>query len=146
MKIQIRKTDVVYFDMDGVLATNEKCELNFKKNRFKKGYFLKKELIEGALEALQQFHSNCEVYLLSTPVSKNTHCYSEKRIWVEKHLGEEFCKRLILSHNKALNMGKLLIDDSKDHGAAEFTGIHLHFGQEEFANWEVVLQTIEFIE
>ena len=65
--------------------------------------------------------------------------WSDKIIWVQKYLGNAAHKRLILSHNKNLNLGDYLIDDRTKNGAAEFKGEHIHFGKEPFPNWQSVL-------
>ncbi len=144
-EIIIKRTDVVYFDMDGVLVENESDQEMWRKNRLKKGYFLNKKPMPSAREVFELFNSNCQVYLLSTPVWDNIHCFSEKREWVENYLGDSAKKKLILSHNKGLNKGALLIDDSKEHGVSEFEGIHIHFGQYPFLTWNDVLDRIKFI-
>jgi len=143
MKIIITKSDIVYIDMDGVLV-QKNGSINFKQGRLKQGFFLHKEPIDGAIEAFKLIAQHCDVYILSTPVWDNEYCWSEKRIWVEKHLGCQARKRLILTHNKSLNVGKILIDDSLDHGVSEFKGIHLHFETNEFPDWKSILNVISF--
>jgi 5'(3')-deoxyribonucleotidase len=54
-------------------------------------------------------------------------------------LGEAAKKRLILSHNKHLNIGDYLIDDRTANGAGKFTGMHIHFGTERFPDWDSVV-------
>lgn len=143
MKIELLKKDIIYIDMDGVLV--EKNDVNFKEERLKKGFFLDKKPILNAVESFQFLARNCEVYILSTPVWDNEFCWTEKRLWVDQYLGILARKKLILTHNKALNEGKLLIDDSLDHGVQNFKGTHLHFGSENFPDWETVLNQISFI-
>ena len=46
-----------------------------------------------------------------------------------------FCQQ----HNKALLKGGYLIDDRRDNGASEFEGKFIHFGSDEFKNWEIIL-------
>ena len=58
---------------------------------------------------------------------------------MKKYLGSNARKRLILSHNKHLNIGDYLIDDRTANGAGNFTGEHIHFGTEKFPNWDSVL-------
>jgi 5'(3')-deoxyribonucleotidase len=62
-----------------------------------------------------------------------------KRLWVEKHLGKNAYKRLILSHNKQLNIGDFLIDDRTANGAGQFTGEHIHFGTGKWKDWKSTL-------
>ena len=60
----------------------------------------------------------------------------------KKYLGELAYKRLVLSHNKHLNDGDLLIDDRTANGADKFKGEHIHFLTEKFRNWDDVLNYI----
>ncbi len=143
--VKILEKDIVYFDMDGVLVElgNKPEEWNTCKNE--KGYFLKQKPINGAIQAFHTLANHCEVYILSTPVWSNPDCWKEKRIWVEKHLGEKAKKRLILTHNKSLNRGKILIDDSLNHGVSEFSGIHIHFGTPQFSTWDEIMKKLELV-
>lgn len=143
-KIEIRKTDVVYIDMDGVLVQSNESPEEWQSNKLKKEFFLNKKPIDLAIESFQFLNQHCDVYILSTPVWDNVHCWTEKRIWVEKHLGIESWKKLILSHNKGLNFGKLLIDDSTEHGVLEFTGEHIHFGSTKYPTWKEVINNLTF--
>jgi len=143
-KIEIRKTDDVYIDMDGVLVQSNESPEEWRENRIKKGFFLNKKPVENAVASFQFLNQQCNVYILSTPVWDNIHCWTEKRIWVEKHLGHEVRKKLILSHNKGLNVGKLLIDDSTEHGVKSFSGIHIHFGSENYPTWKEVINGLIF--
>ena len=63
-----------------------------------------------------------------------------KREWVEKYLGKNAYKRLILSHNKHLCAGDYLIDDRTKNGAGEFKGELIQFGKEKFPDWSSVLK------
>jgi 5'(3')-deoxyribonucleotidase len=144
-KIEIRKNDVIYVDIDGVLVQSNESREEWNSKRLTKGFFLDKKPVELATEAFKTLFDNCDLYILSTPVWDNVYCWSEKRIWVEEHLGSHATKRLILSHNKALNMGKILIDHSFKHGVKDFSGIHIHFGSTEFPSWKEVMTKLKFI-
>jgi 5'-nucleotidase len=50
---------------------------------------------------------------------------------------------LILTHRKDLNIGDYLVDDRLRNGAGEFQGKLIHFGTDEFPNWEVTLKYLE---
>lgn len=143
-KIEIKKNDIIYIDMDGVLVKNNTVATEWKKERIREGYFLEKEPMHLAIKYFHFLSQRCNVYILSTPVWDNIHCWTEKRIWVEKHLGESAKKKLILTHNKGLNVGKVLIDDSKEHGVSKFSGIHIHFGNESFPSWKEVVESFVF--
>jgi 5'-nucleotidase len=53
-------------------------------------------------------------------------------------LGEVAYKRLILSHHKHLNKGDYIIDDRTKNGVEHFEGEHIHFGTEQFPDWDSV--------
>lgn len=76
-----------------------------------------------------------DVYILTAPSIKNPHCYSEKRIWVEEHLGIEVVNKLIISPNK----GDYLIDDNvSGKGQENFEGEIIQYGSINYPNWLAV--------
>lgn len=141
---------IVYFDMDGVLADFHKAleervtpELaaQYGENLDEiPGIFNDLDPVPGAIFAFQELSRHYDCYILSTAPWGNPEAWMEKRIWVEKHLGQDAYKRLILSHNKHLNYGDYLIDDRFANGAAHFQGEHIHFGGDRFPNWAAVLE------
>jgi 5'(3')-deoxyribonucleotidase len=60
-------------------------------------------------------------------------------MWIEKHFGDLFKKKMFITHRKDMLMGDYLIDDRTANGAGEFVGEHLHFGTESCPNWDAVL-------
>ena len=48
---------------------------------------------------------------LHSPLSQFENCVAEKYLWVEKHLGRDATNRLVLTKDKTLVHGNLLIDD-----------------------------------
>lgn len=52
-----------------------------------------------------------DVRICTSPLSQFENCVAEKYLWVEKHLGREATNRLILTKDKTLVHGNLLIDD-----------------------------------
>jgi len=64
-----------------------------------------------------------EVHILTAPSYLNPLCYTEKRVWVEKHLGLKAAEAMIISGHKNLLKGDYLIDDnSKGKGQDGFEG------------------------
>lgn len=148
--------DILYIDMDGVVANFEKAiKLHVPEwdslSEMKKGektdevcgsipgFFLNLETIEGAVESVLRLSNFYDTYFLSAPMWHVPQSYTEKRLWIEKHFGESFRKRLILTHRKDLNFGRFLIDDRTSHGAGKFVGKHIHFGSNEFPDWNSIL-------
>ena len=102
------------------------------------GIFSLMDPLEGAIEAFHQLSAKYDTYILSTAPWENHTAWSDKLIWVKKHLGEPAYKRLILSHHKNLNAGDYLIDDRLKNGADRFAGEHIHFKTDEFPDWKSV--------
>lgn len=105
--------------------------------------YKKLEPIEGAIDSVNKLlkHSKYDVYFLSTAPWENPEAWSHKRLWVSKYFDEKLIrKKLILCHHKQLLLGDYLVDDRKFNGASEFKGKWIHFGSEEFPNWESVLE------
>jgi len=136
---------ILYFDMDGVLADfqayvdaidpDDGVEVDEIE-----GLFAHLQPITGAVNAFNKLIEHFDCYILSTAPWGNPSAWTDKRLWVERHLGEAAKKRLILSHNKNLNMGDYLIDDRTANGAGQFIGEHIHFGTDQFPDWDAVLQ------
>jgi 5'-nucleotidase len=137
---------IIYIDMDGVLCDFDKRKAELEAKGVKGASIFRHpdayrdlEPIEGAIEAWNFLQDEYETYILSTPPWSNPDAWSEKRIWVEKHLGTSAKKKLILCHNKGLFRGDYLIDDRIANGVADFKGQHIHFGSAGFPNWKSIL-------
>lgn len=139
---------VLYFDMDNVLV-NFQSGLDQLSEEVLQQYegqldnipnvFSLMKPLDGALEAYTMLASTYDSYILSTAPWGNISSWSDKAAWVQTYLGYTAEKRLILSHNKNLNIGDYLIDDRTANGAAQFMGEHIHFGSAKFPNWKSVL-------
>lgn len=79
------------------------------------GFFENLPPLPGAVEALKQILEDDEfdAFLCSTPDSDtmNHVGFTEKALSVEKHLGRDWLRKLILTHDKTLVQGHYLIDD-----------------------------------
>ncbi|MCG9890579.1 MAG: hypothetical protein MH252_05860 [Thermosynechococcaceae cyanobacterium MS004] len=104
------------------------------------GIFSLMEPLADAIESFQMLSSLFDTYILSTSPWENPSAWSDKLLWVKKHLGSSAYKRLILSHHKNLNRGDFLIDDRTKNGVEYFEGEHIHFGTERFPDWLTVVQ------
>ena len=142
------KLKVVYVDMDDVLVdfqsgidslSDEEREVYKDNIDNAPGIFSKMQPLDGAIEGYKKLTEYFDVYILSTAPWNNPSAWSDKLLWVQKHLGDIAYKRLILSSNKNLNAGDYLIDDRTANGASDFKGEHIHFLTEQFKNWDDVL-------
>ena len=140
---------ILYFDMDNVLVNFQSGLDQLSEETLQKyegqldnvpGLFSLMHPLEGAIEAYMTLSNRYDSYILSTAPWGNISAWSDKSVWVQKHLGDAAKKRLILSHNKHLNMGDYLIDDRTANGAGQFTGEHIHFGTDKFPDWSSVLK------
>ncbi len=52
-----------------------------------------------------------DTYVLSTSPWENPSAWSDKLLWVTRHLGKAAHKRPIMTHHKNLNVGDFLVDD-----------------------------------
>ena len=144
---------ILYFDMDGVLADFNKALQERVTPELAKEYgedldqipgiFNDLDPIPGAIEAFNELSDIYDCYILSTAPWGNPEVWTEKRLWVEKHIGSNAYKRLILSHNKHLNRGDYLIDDRLANGADRFEGEHILFGSNKYPNWSTVLKYLK---
>jgi 5'-nucleotidase len=139
---------ILYLDMDNVLVdfpsaiprlSPEQCSAYEGRLDEVPGIFALMDPIPGAVAAHRELSAIFDTYILSTSPWENPSSWSDKLLWVKKHLGETAHKRLILSHHKNLNRGNFLVDDRTKNGAAEFEGKHIHFGTTEYPDWTAVM-------
>jgi len=139
---------ILYIDMDNVLVDFESAFSELSEDILAEydsrldevpGIFSLMKPMQGALEAFNELSVIFDTYILSTSPWENPSAWSDKLIWVKKHLGPNAHKRLILSHHKNLNAGHFLVDDRLKNGADKFQGEHLHFGTSKFPDWDAVL-------
>ncbi len=102
------------------------------------GIFSMMSPMPGSVDAFTELAGLFDTYVLSTSPWENPSAWSDKLLWVKKHLGQHAHKRLILSHHKNLNAGDFLVDDRTKNGADRFAGEHLLFGSARFPDWPSV--------
>jgi len=80
------------------------------------GFFQNLPVIAGGKEALAEMQTlGHEVFICTSPISKYENCILEKYHWVSKNLGYEWTKRMIVTKDKTLVFGDILIDDRPQH-------------------------------
>lgn len=143
-----RMRKILYFDMDNVLVDflsavpllSPDVLKEYKDNLDEvPGVFSLMAPLPGAIDAFNELSQLFDAYILSTAPWENPSAWSDKLLWVKRHLGAAAHKRLILSHHKNLNRGDFLVDDRTKHGAGEFEGMHIQFGTARFPDWPAVL-------
>lgn len=103
------------------------------------GIFALMEPVPHAVESFQELSEKFDTYILSTSPWENPSAWSDKLLWVKRHLGRAAYKRLILTHHKNLNAGHFLVDDRTKNGADLFQGKHILFGSDQFPDWPAVI-------
>jgi len=134
---------IIYIDMDDTLCDYKgafiKKAIENPGTQFPQsiyGFFANLKPIPGAIEAFNELSIHYDVYIATRPSYMNPLSYTEKRVWVEKYLGLEACKKMFLAPRKDLLIGDYLIDDVIHKG---FRGEQIHFGSEKFPNWKTIL-------
>lgn len=75
-------------------------------------FFKNLKPLHGAFEALKEMEREgyC-VFIVSSPSISGTTCHSDKCEWVKQHFGDKWAKKLVLTKDKTIVMGDVLIDD-----------------------------------
>lgn len=147
-KLKDKKT--IYIDMDNVIVDFKSAFKHYDEDFLNRtdnkdeidGIFSKMEPIKGAITAVKLLSNLFNVFILSTAPWENPSAWSDKLLWIKKHLPKVAYKRLILTHHKNLNVGDYLIDDRIFNGVLGFNGEHIHFGTDQFPNWKSVTNYI----
>lgn len=118
------------------------------------GFFAALPPIPGGLEALREMLAlGHDVHICSSPLLGNPTGASEKYIWVEQNLSRDWAARLILTSDKTVVDGDVLIDDRPDPtetGSFAPTWTHILYDQPynrhipdtprlDWSNWQAVL-------
>ncbi|GAA4979252.1 5'-3'-deoxyribonucleotidase [Kineococcus glutinatus] len=76
------------------------------------GFFRDLPVLPGAVAGMQGLLADGhDVRICTAPVQDYRHCVREKYEWVEEHLGHEWTTRMILTRDKTLVAGDVLLDD-----------------------------------
>ena len=139
---------ILYIDMDGVLVDSQSAIAHLQANVLQEfdgrldevpGIFHLMDPVPHAIESFNELAAKFDTYVLSTAPWENPSAWSDKLLWVKRHLGPAAYKRLILTHHKNLNLGDFLVDDRTTRGADRFQGELILFGSPEFPDWSSVV-------
>jgi 5'-nucleotidase len=139
---------VLYVDMDNVLVDFPSAIPHVPAEVVRRfdgrldevpGIFALMVPVPHAVESFQELSEKFDTYILSTSPWENPSAWSDKLLWVKRHLGQAAYKRLILTHHKNLNAGHFLVDDRTKNGADRFQGEHILFGSDQFPDWSTVV-------
>lgn len=76
------------------------------------GWFAELPVTEGAVEGINLLAEHFEVWICTKPLEVNPTCRDEKALWIRKHFGPDWEKRLILAPDKSMVAGDILLDDA----------------------------------
>ena len=139
---------ILYIDMDGVLVDSQSAIAHLRASVLQEfdgridevpGIFALMSPVPHAIESFNELAAKFDTYVLSTSPWENPSAWSDKLLWVKRHLGQAAYKRLILTHHKDLNRGDFLVDDHTTRGADRFQGELILFGSPEFPDWPSVV-------
>lgn len=121
------------------------------------GFFVSFSPMPGALEAVRAMVADGYTVFFCTAPSpfQWEECVKEKYAWVRRHLGEEFLSKIIVTRDKTMVKGDVLVDDKpKVVGACQPEWTHVVFEQSynktvegrprirEWGEWRSVLEPL----
>jgi 5'-nucleotidase len=77
------------------------------------GFFRDLTPLPGALEAVGELAAmGHDLRICTSPLRQYRYCVAEKYEWIDAHLGPEFVNRMIVTRDKTLVRGDVLVDDN----------------------------------
>ena len=125
---------IIYCDMDEVIVdfhshpTMTVSRDSYNDTQiFEKGYFRDLKPIPYALDAVKALMKDprLDVYILTHGLAKSEFCFQEKLEWIREYL-PELVEKTIITCDKTLHKGDILIDDSFKWNKFEGTFIHFN--------------------
>lgn len=79
------------------------------------GFYLNLPPIKGATQAMSDLLVlGHDVRICTSPLNAYRYCITEKYEWVERHLGSDWVARIIVTKDKTLVQGDVLVDDKPE--------------------------------
>ena len=120
------------------------------------GYFRGLPVMSDAKKGIERLNKKYEVFICTSPMRAYQNCVLEKFQWVENNLGFDWTKKIILTRDKTLVRGTVLIDDKPDiDGSMEPIWEQVVFdqpynssieGKFRLKSWREIDKLIEFID
>lgn len=114
--LEDRNTFYISDQYDKLTHSDDCIKTDLKKIYRSQYFFRDLPEIEGGCKAVKEMAEmeGVEVFICSSPLFQYKYSAPEKFEWVENHLGKDWINRLILTRDKTLIHGDLLIDDLVD--------------------------------
>lgn len=91
-----------------------------------RGFFADLPPVPGAIDGMRALQeAGHEVFICTAPLTSYQHCVGEKFAWVEEHLGSDWVKKIVLTKDKTVVRGDVLVDD-KPHVTGAMTPVWEH--------------------
>ena len=79
------------------------------------GFYRNLPMIKGSKSTIMEMYDmGLNFYFCSSPLSKYKNCVLEKYEWIEEQFGSNFTDKIILTRDKTVVQGDLLIDDKPE--------------------------------
>lgn len=83
--------------------------------KYEVGFYRSIPAIPGGKAALEELvAAGHDVWICTTPETRNPTCITDKQSWVKRELGEEWVRKIIFTHDKTIIHGDILIDDKPE--------------------------------
>ena len=91
----------------------EEAEQNLvDKILFEEHFFADLLPINESIKMLKELSLHHQIFICTSPLTRNPFCLSEKLAWVRKYIGDEWVRRIIFTKDKTLINAHYLIDDN----------------------------------
>lgn len=147
----IPREQITVFKSQSLYAEEHHAAIAEMMNR--EGFYRTLKPVEGAVDALKEMAKDYTVFICTAPYVTNETCASEKLLWIGEHLGEEWKDRCIITSDKTLALGDILIDDKpliKGVGARVWSHIvfdapynrHVETRINKWSEWREVVEAV----
>jgi 5'-nucleotidase len=95
------------------------------------GFFRNLQPMPGAIDGVRQIVAlGHDIRICTAPLTDYTYCVPEKYEWIDRYLGRKMVQRMILTKDKTLVRGDILVDDKPEvTGACEPEWEHVLYDQ-----------------
>ncbi len=144
----VKDNSIIYIDMDDTICdysgAHQRALEDYPNQLYPQsveGFFENLVPLKHAINSVNKLRDRFDVYILTAPSHHNPLCYTEKRLWIEKHFDLEFTEKLIICSNKSLLKGHFLIDDyAEGKGQEDFEGTLIQFASGSYPDWPAILK------